>query len=276
MPESLYRRIAGDLEEQIEAGLLAPGAKLPTEQQLQEQHDASRNTVRDAIRWLTNRGLVQTRHGQGTFVLARPEPFITTLSADAETGLGGGEGQAYQAEVRAQSRAPDASAPRVESLRASGAIAAELGIAEGDPLVARHQQRFIDGLPYSLQTSYYPMSLVAAGATRLLEAAAIEPGTGEYLKQSLGLTLARYRDTIMVRVPASYEISFFRLPDAGRVSVIETYRTAFQDHDRPYRLTVSVFAADRNRFAVFVGRVPPEARDLQTLRSADSRGPGDA
>src|SRR5580698_4297341 len=128
MPEPLYRRIAGDLEEQIEAGLLAPGAKLPTEQQLMDQHEAARNTVRDAIRWLTNRGLVQTRHGQGTFVLAKPVPFITTLSADPETGLGGGEGQAYQAEVLAQRRTPDASVPEVELLTASAEIAAELAI----------------------------------------------------------------------------------------------------------------------------------------------------
>jgi GntR family transcriptional regulator len=263
LPEPLYRQIADDLEGQIESGLLAPGAKLPTERELEERHGASRNTVRDAVRWLTTRGLVQTRHGQGTFVMPKTEPFITTLSADPETGLGGGEGQTYLAEVRAQGRDPDASVPRVEPLRASDLIAAELQIAPGDPLVARYQQRFIERLPFSLQASYYPMKLVEAGATRLLEPAAILPGAGKYLADTLGLRLARYRDTITVRVATAAETSFFRLPDSGLVSVIETFRTAFDTGDKPFRLTVSVFAADRNQFAVFTGQVPASARDLR-------------
>jgi GntR family transcriptional regulator len=266
----LYRQIAADLQQQIEGGDLQPGQRLPTEPELRDRYGASRNTVRDAVRWLTTRGLVRTKPGQGTFVVERAEPFITTLSADPETGLGGGEGIAFQAEVRARGRVPRADDPQVTVLQAHAVVADELRLTPGTSVVARQQRRYIDGAPFSLQTSYYPMSLVHAGAIRLLEAASIQPGTGAYLEDVLGLRQARYSDLISVRTPTVSETLFFELPDSGRVSVFEAFRTAFDADDRPLRLTVSVFAADRNEFAVFSGVVPAQARKVISPRSAEA------
>ena len=55
----------------IESGELPPGSQLPTELELRDRYSASRNTVRDAIKWLTAHDLVETRPGQGTFVVGR-------------------------------------------------------------------------------------------------------------------------------------------------------------------------------------------------------------
>src|ERR1700684_2171422 len=99
MVEPMYRQIADDLRRQIEEGTLAAGQQLGTELELREKYNASRNTVRDAIKWLIARGLLETRPGQGTFVVERISPFVTTLTDDPETGLGGGEGYTYNKEV---------------------------------------------------------------------------------------------------------------------------------------------------------------------------------
>ena len=77
MSNPMYRQIAEDLRAKIESGELAPGTRLRTELELREDYDASRNTVRDAIKWLTNLGLVETRPGQGTFVVQKIAPFVT-------------------------------------------------------------------------------------------------------------------------------------------------------------------------------------------------------
>ncbi len=257
-----YRSIADDLEQRIATGALAPAAQLPTEPELMRQYDASRNTVRDAVRWLVTRGLVHTLPGKGTFVIERTEPFVTTISADPDTGLGGGEGEAYYAEVRAQGRKPLAHDPRVEIQLAAGVVASELQIPEGTLVVARHLQRFIDQAPFSLLTSFFPMALVEAGAVKLMETTSIEPGAVSYLERALGLRQARYQDKITVRLPDAAEAEFFHLPDSGRVFVFETLRTAYDGQGEPFRLTLSVFAADRNRFAVFAGEVPAYARQL--------------
>src|SRR6516225_6140544 len=89
MPEPMYRLIAEDVRQKIESGQLAGGSRLPTELEFREQYDASRNTVRDAIKWLTTRGLVETRPGQGTFVVRKIEPYVTLLNTDPTTGPGG-------------------------------------------------------------------------------------------------------------------------------------------------------------------------------------------
>jgi GntR family transcriptional regulator len=173
MPEPMYRQIAEDLRGKIERGKIEQGAQLPTEIELMEQYDASRNTVRDAIKLLTARDLVETRPGQGTFVVERINPFVTTLTSDPETGRGGGEGYVYIAEVAAGGRTTVTSDPRVEVQQANAATADALRIKEGDQVVSRHQQRFIDGTAFSLQTSFYPMSLVQRGATL----PRLDPGT---------------------------------------------------------------------------------------------------
>ena len=74
---SLALTLAEKLGERIQAGLLAPGAKLPTEAAIMEEFGVSRTVVREAISKLQANGLVETKHGIGTFVLssARGEQF---------------------------------------------------------------------------------------------------------------------------------------------------------------------------------------------------------
>jgi len=60
--------VAADLEAQIISGGLAPGDRLPSERQLAEQHHVSRPIVREALRILSERGLVEIAPGRGAFV----------------------------------------------------------------------------------------------------------------------------------------------------------------------------------------------------------------
>ena len=61
-------RIAGE----IRSGRLAPGARLPTEQELMGAMGVSRTVVREAVAALRAEGLVTTRQGSGAFVAAEP------------------------------------------------------------------------------------------------------------------------------------------------------------------------------------------------------------
>lgn len=84
---------------------LRTGMQRPTELEPSERYKASRNTIRDAIKWLTVHGLVRT-----------------------------------------QSRTK---------------------------VISRHHEHFIDGTPWSLQTTSYPLDLIARGAGRLITIAYI-------------------------------------------------------------------------------------------------------
>jgi GntR family transcriptional regulator len=107
----MYRQIAEDLRQKIEAGELGHGTQLPTELELREQYDASRTTIRDAIRLLITRGLVTSRPGQGTFVSELIDPFV--IMVKPESGFGLGDSVAYASDVAASGRRPTVSAARV-------------------------------------------------------------------------------------------------------------------------------------------------------------------
>jgi DNA-binding FadR family transcriptional regulator len=66
-------RVAAEVADRIRAfmldGSFAPGEPLPSERHLAERFGVSRGSIRDALRTLETIGLVETRHGQGTFPL---------------------------------------------------------------------------------------------------------------------------------------------------------------------------------------------------------------
>ena len=260
MTEPLYRRIAQDLREKIESGEVAPGKQMPTELELRDRYGASRNTIRDAVKWLMRRGLVETKPGQGTFAVRRFEPFVTTLSADPETGLGGGEGEGAFAEVRERGRTPSASVPRVEVLIADSAVAARLRVPEGTQVVRRMQERYIDRQPWSRQATVVPMELVTRGAHDLLLAADLEGGIAAYLRRQLGIAEIGYRDRILVRSATDEESRFFGLGGDGD-SVVSLVRTSYQagpDGPEPFRVTFTALPADRNQLVINTGEVPKQ------------------
>jgi GntR family transcriptional regulator len=193
-------------------------------------------------------------------------PFVSTLTSDARSG----DESVYIAEVTEGGRIAELSDPRLEIQRASPVIADALRLNPGDQVVSRHQQRFIDGIPWSMQTSFYPMTFVQQGATRLLEASSIEGGAVKYLADTLGVAQVAYRDSIAVRAPDENESSFFRIPSDGRVQVFEIFRTGFAADGSRIRLTITVYPADRNRFLVNVGKVPRSGKSASQPETSNA------
>jgi GntR family transcriptional repressor for pyruvate dehydrogenase complex len=77
--QSLKERVLGELRGAIEQGWLEPGDQLPSERELSEQLSVSRSTVREAVQLLEALGVVEVRHGSGTFVRARPDAETVRL-----------------------------------------------------------------------------------------------------------------------------------------------------------------------------------------------------
>ena len=65
----LAHKLVADIAERIRRGQLLPGAKLPAEFEITREFRVSRAVVREAISRLQAAGLVEARHGIGTFVL---------------------------------------------------------------------------------------------------------------------------------------------------------------------------------------------------------------
>ena len=70
----VYRQVADEIEREIATGVLRPGEPLPALRTLAAELRINPNTVQQAYKLLSLRGLVEVRRGQGTFVRAAREP----------------------------------------------------------------------------------------------------------------------------------------------------------------------------------------------------------
>jgi GntR family transcriptional regulator len=79
-PVPFYFQLAELLEQEIASGRWEPGARLPSEPELCEHYGLSRTTIRQALARLEQRGLIDRRKGQGTFV-QRGDPGLWLLQS---------------------------------------------------------------------------------------------------------------------------------------------------------------------------------------------------
>lgn len=71
----LSEKIIAELRNLIESGQIAPGSKLPGERTLAEMLQVSRPSLREALRALSYLGIIENRHGEGT--------YLTNISSQA-------------------------------------------------------------------------------------------------------------------------------------------------------------------------------------------------
>ena len=76
--DSLSKQIADKLENMIESEEFVVGQRIPTEPELMEMFQVSRNTIREAIQSLTGAGILEIKQGDGTYVRA-PNRFCANM-----------------------------------------------------------------------------------------------------------------------------------------------------------------------------------------------------
>ncbi|WP_171069116.1 GntR family transcriptional regulator [Actinomadura geliboluensis] len=275
-----WRDIADDLRRRIDSGDLAPedgssGRRpLPPEKELELHYRASRNTVRDALAWLRQQGYVVSEQGKGTFVVPRPDIVHVTLRA-VELGLAPGavSDDWYNRDAAIPAgRNASVSQVKVEVQEGTKVIARYLQTKSGSEFISRHQEIFLDEKPWVLQTSFYPLEFATNGASRLLYPRDIPEGAVAYLGEALGYREVGFHDEIKARVPDENEKRFFRLGDSAASVVFETVRTAYSSDGKAFRVTVTVWPADRTRLHYNDGDVPLDVLKTPGLASTEESG----
>lgn len=151
-------------------------------------------------------------------------------------------------------------------MAASPEVAVLLDIPAGAQVVSRSQDRYIDDIPWSTQTTFYLMDFITKGATNLLMARDIDGGAVKYLSDEVGIRQSGYRDWITGRLATEEEQSFFGI--GHNAAVFVDSRVAFDQDNKPMRLTVTIFPVDRNQLIVNVGPNVPPLRDNATPRQS--------
>ena len=95
----LYEQIVQQIEELILSGVLKPGDQLPAERDLAQRFGVSRTAVREAVKCLREKGLLEAFSGKGTFVTNSTSQAIRQ-SLDLMTRIGQLEGLTHLVELR--------------------------------------------------------------------------------------------------------------------------------------------------------------------------------
>ncbi|WP_428964291.1 GntR family transcriptional regulator [Micromonospora fluostatini] len=233
-----YQRIADELREQIKSGTYEPGARLPAESVLLERFrrlfpTLSLQTMRNAIGLLRSEGLVESRHGVGTFVSAHRR-----LQRRSRHRYG--RARDDRALLTAHLRHEIVYAGRGELPEH---VALPAGLPPGTEMVVRRRVLFDrqTGKPCELGASYLPVSI--AGDTFLEEPVVVPQALFLCVEELSGKRYARARDRWQWRMPTSAEVDALHLASAtGVVHLVHVARAA---DDTLLEVSESVWAADR-------------------------------
>ena len=146
-----YRQLADTLRAAIACGDYPVGGQLPPELELAQTHAVSRHTARDAIRLLTEAGLIERRRGAGTTVIASasPQAYVQPLGGVDELLQ-----YAHTARLKLLAQ---------EQRRLSEAEVQRIGGDVDRTWLVVDGLRIADALPLALSRIYVPQPTPAAG-----------------------------------------------------------------------------------------------------------------
>lgn len=161
---NLSAAIANRISAQIAQGRLVPGSRLQSERELSDLYGVGRSSIREAIKALESRGLVEGRQGEGRFVRAQDVAgLVNTPSGPVSLSTRDVE-QLYEARKIVE--------PGMAALAAQRSSTRELAAMQR--LLDRHQQQVEAGRYGSAEDTVFHMRLAAMAdnplLARLLEA----------------------------------------------------------------------------------------------------------
>lgn len=243
-----YLQIAEDIVQQIRVGALKPGDQVPSEAAMVERYGVSGGTVRKAMLEIRASGLVDTRHGKGSYVKARP-PVRHRSSDRFRRSLRQGGKAAYLAESEQSGATAKVSVIYIGPMEAPDGIAQRLGVDIGAQVLTRRRLYFRNGTPVELATSYLPWDVVRD----IPELFAENPGGGGiYARlEEHGHVFAEFVETLQARSAAKAEASELALSPGA--PVVHLVRDAVTEEGRVVEVCDTLMAADQ---FVFEFRIP--------------------
>jgi GntR family transcriptional regulator len=223
-PPQLHRQVREAIANQITSGELVPGARLPSERDLQEQFGYARSVIRQALAWLVRDGWVMPAYPRGYYVVGPRIPWLSRL----------------------QVLSADPWKVRLTKIRRTSAIkgvAADLEIVQGAEIIERYSR-----LRSTRTGETWGMGWVSYPAEGLPESRALElldPDeiTYDTLEDAFGRRITSYHERIRARRATGIERRVLRL--GADEPIIEVRRVA---NTATAPISVFIFVGRSDRF----------------------------
>lgn len=248
-------QISDDLRMKIERGDLAPGAPLPTLQEICEQWGCGMNSARAAIALLKQQGLISGGRGKAPTVRA-PIARVCRSSDrhQAEKDLVR-EPESVRAATGLAEMDMSTSIDKVTFNTDYQVVVPPVGLAHdfGIPQDAEVLQRTYemrdrkDNRLLSWSVSYLPMSIISKNKALLDPANEPWPGGTMHQLYTVGVEIVRVVDQVSASMPTTVTAHEWRLDDG--VPMLHVRRISYDTGDRIVEITDAEFPADRTELS---------------------------
>jgi DNA-binding GntR family transcriptional regulator len=221
-PVPLYFQVAQRLEELIESGQLTPGTRLENEIALADQLGLSRPTMRQAIQYLVDKGLMLRKRGVGTQVMhtrVRRTVELTSLYDD----------------LSRSHRQPRSDVLSFGVITAPDEIAVALALPAGTSVLALERLRYAQDEPLALMHNYLPEGLLDITEEQLAKQGLYD------LMREAGIRLRLADQTIGARKANATEARL--LGEVRGAPLLTMTRTAYDDAGVAVECGVHVYRA---------------------------------
>lgn len=224
--EAIYSQIARLLKEEI-TSFMSAGECLPSENELAERFGVNRHTVRRAVEDLIAAGMLERRHGKGTFVLDAPADYVL------------GSGTRFTETFESLGKTASNRLLRKLVIPARGGVARRLKLEENTPVIWLESLRLADAKPICVISHFLPQSL----APDLLDA--YHGGSlHEHLAAHHGLRLRRIESLVSAALPQGDDASLLGMPQNQPVLRVKSVNVSERD-GTPLEYALTRFRADR-------------------------------
>jgi GntR family transcriptional regulator len=234
-PLPLWAQVLADLRTQLADGRFTD--RFPTDHELAADYGVSRQTVREAVRRLTDAGVLERARGRATRVRGGFEQI-------------GGSLESLYERIEAQG-AEQRSIVRTRAVVRSPVVAARLALPADAPLVHIERLRLADGDPLALDRAWLPESLAAG----LLDVDLSHTGIYLELRRVHGLVVDGGFEQLKPVLPSLADRRVLRLPEGEAAFSIERLTRA---GDEPIEWRHSLVRGDQYTITLpLAGARPP-------------------
>lgn len=238
--KNIYLQIYNDYAEKIQNGQLAPGTKLPSENDMTVEYGTSRETVRKALNLLAQYGYIHKVRGKGSFVLdiGRMNFPITGLISFKQMS------ERYDWETKTH-------VDEVKLVPADAEIARHLQISVNEPVWRVIRAREIEGEKIILDKDFFLSSIVEQLSVDIASRSIYE-----YLEGERQLKISYAKKEISVEKVTSEDQRLLDIHDYSHIVVVKNY--VFLEDTTLFQYTESRHRLDKFQFVDFARRVHGE------------------
>ncbi|NLV75980.1 MAG: trehalose operon repressor [Tissierellia bacterium] len=234
--EIKYLSIYNDLMDSIEKGDIKPGEKLPSENELMDIYNVSRDTVRKALDLLEGNGYIHKIKGKGSFVLD-----INKFDFPI-TGIVSFKELSQKLGIRSNTLVQE-----LDLINPDKYLTKKLELSKGDLVWRVIRVREIDGKKIILDKDFFNNRYVPD-----LNKEICESSIYEYIEKDLGLNIGFAKKEITLQQVSKEDKEYLDLEDFDMIVVVKSY--TYLDDASLFQYTESRHRPDKFRFVDFARR----------------------